>query len=98
MSKLRHANSKLSGLKKNSSNNKQTTQKPVGVVSSKKTGSFPKSFRLNGDDNANLSKITKAVNEISRSKISETKIIQALLSMGAEFPPERVLKALRALL
>ena len=84
--KLNKAGSKLSQL--------QPVARPTGVVPEKKT-TQPKSFRLNGDDIANLKQITEAVNGLSRTKVSETKVMKALLQLGAKMPPERVLKALR---
>ena len=72
--------------------------KPEGVVTQKKTSATPKSFRLSGDDIASLKQITEAVNGLSRSKVSETKVVKALLQLGSQLPPEKVLKALREIL
>lgn len=88
--KLGSAGSKLSQV--------QPATKPEGVVSKNKPSAVPKSFRLGGDDLANLKQITEAVNGISRSKVSETKVIKALLQIGAQLSPEKVLKALREIL
>ena len=88
--KLGSADSKLSQV--------QPATKPEGVVTVQKTSATPKSFRLSGDDIANLKQITQAVNGVSRSKVSETKVIKALLQLGSQLPPEKVLKALREIL
>lgn len=88
--KLGSAGSKLSQV--------QPATKPEGVVSKHKPSATPKSFRLSGDDVANLKQITEAVNGISRSKVSETKIVKALLQLGSQLPPEKVLKALKEIL
>ncbi len=76
-------------------NQPQPVTKPTGVVPENKGSALPKSFRLTGDDIANLKQITEAVNGVSRSKISETKVIKALLQLGTKLPPEKVLKALK---
>ncbi|OED44680.1 hypothetical protein ACH42_07000 [Endozoicomonas sp. (ex Bugula neritina AB1)] len=88
--KLGNAGSKLS--------QPQSATKPEGVVSVQKSSATPKSFRLSGDDIANLKQITQAVNGVSRSKVSETKVIKALLQLGSNLAPEKVLKALREIL
>ncbi|WP_257282318.1 hypothetical protein [Endozoicomonas sp. ISHI1] len=90
MGKLKKGSSKLGS--------QQPATKPEGVVTTQKTSATPKSFRLGGDDIANLKQITEAVNGVSRSKVSETKVVKALLQLGAQLPPERVLKALREIL
>ena len=76
----------------------QPVTKPTGVVAEHKSSALPKSFRLSGDDIANLKQITAAVNGVSRSTISETKVIKALLHLGTKMPPEKVLKALKEIL
>lgn len=88
--RLSGAGSKLSQM--------QPATKPEGVVSKHKPSATPKSFRLSGDDIANLKQITEAVNGISRSKVSETRIVKALLQLGSQLAPEKVLKALREIL
>ncbi|KEQ11263.1 hypothetical protein GZ77_26290 [Endozoicomonas montiporae] len=90
MSKFKNAKSKLGDQK--------PVTKPEGVVPAQKTSATPKSFRLSGDDIANLKQITQAVNGVSRSKVSETKVVKALLQLGSQLPPEKVLKALREIL
>lgn len=65
---------------------------------SKKTYTQPKSFRLTPDDNASLQQIVKAVNRESRRKISETKVIQALIQIGTKTPPSKLIKALGEIL
>ncbi|KEQ15029.1 hypothetical protein [Endozoicomonas numazuensis] len=92
MGKLKKGSSKLGS--------QQPATKPAGVVTThtQKTTATPKSFRLSGDDIANLKQITQAVNGISHSKVSETKVVKALLQLGSELPPEKVLKALREIL
>ena len=89
MGKLSNATSKLG--------NQKPATRPEGVVPVHKSA-LPKSFRLGGDDIANLKQITEAVNGISRSKVSETKVIKALIELGVNMPPEKVLKALREIL
>lgn len=60
---------------------------------------LPKSFRLTKQDVATLKKITRAVNNESRTKISETKIIQALIYIaGEEMEPHEILDAVRELI
>ncbi len=76
----------------------QPATRPEGVVSKHQPSATPKSFRLSGDDLANLKQVTEAVNGISRSKVSETKIVKALLQLGSKIPPEKVLKALKEIL
>lgn len=88
--KLGNAGSKLS--------QPQPATKPEGVVQVQKTSATPKSFRLSGDDIANLKQITQMVNGVSRSKVSETKVVKALLQLGSQLPPEKLLKALREIL
>lgn len=88
--KLGNASSKLS--------QSQPVTRPVGVVEERKGSSLPKSFRLNGDDLANLKQITASANSMSRSKISETKVVKALLQLGAGLPPEKIIKALKEIL
>lgn len=90
MGKLGKATSKLG--------NQQPATKPEGVVPVQKTSATPKSFRLNGDDIANLKQITQEVNGVSRSKVSETKVIKALLQLGVNLPADKVLKALKEIL
>jgi len=65
---------------------------------SKKTYTQPKSFRLTPDDNESLQQIVKAVNRESRRKISETKIIQALIQIGTKTQPSKLIKALGEIL
>ena len=88
--KLGNASSKLTQV--------HPVTKPTGVVPEKKSSSHPKSFRLNGDDIANLKQITAQVNAVSRSKVSETKVVQALLQLGTGIAPERIVKALKEIL
>jgi len=65
---------------------------------SKKTYTQPKSFRLTPDDNLSLQQIVKAVNRESRRKISETKVIQALIQIGTKTQPSKLIKALGEIL
>lgn len=59
---------------------------------------LPKSFRLTKKDVATLKKITRAVNKESQTKISETKVIQALIYIaGTEMKPNEILDAVREL-
>ena len=78
--------------------NQKPATKPDGVIQVQKTSVMPKSFRLSGDDIANLKQITQAINGLSRSKVSETKVVKALLQLGSQLPPEKVLRALREIL
>lgn len=98
-SKLRKAESKLGNLSNKSQAGPgiKKNQKPEGIVTTNQTVK-PTSVRLTPDDKANLKQIVQSVNGVSRSKVSGTKVMQALLHMGAQMPPEKVLKAIRELL
>ncbi|PJE77479.1 hypothetical protein CI610_03596 [invertebrate metagenome] len=76
---------------------KQQNHKPDGIVQASRSAS-PTSVRLTPDDKANLRQIVQSVNDVSRSKVSSTKVIQALLHMGTQMRAEKVLRAVRELL
>ena len=70
----------------------------MSFITPKKTSFYPKSFRLTSDDAKNLNEITKEVNKLSRSKISETKVLQALIQIGTQTSASNILKALKEVL
>ncbi len=72
--------------------------KSIGIITSKKTILYPKSFRLTSDDVKNLNDIAKEVNKHSRSKISETKVLQSLIQLGTQTSASNILKALKEIL
>lgn len=61
----------------------------------KKSRSLPRSYRLKASDLERLKKIVEGVNEISSSNISETNVIRALISIGINIRPARLIKAYR---
>jgi hypothetical protein len=72
---------------------KPRKQEKIGIFLNNKTLS-PTSIRLSGDDRENLQKIVRAVNEVSRSQISTTKVVRALLQIGTTLEPRDILDAL----
>lgn len=73
-----------------------TPKAKIGILDRKKKNKqFPRAFRLTGEDLQNLKKITKFVNQESKRYVSETKVIQALIYLGLELPPPRIVKAIR---
>lgn len=98
MSKLNKATSKLGSIdreKQQDTSNANPT--PDGLIT-KKTAEKPTSILLTDEDKAKLARIVKSVNSISRTKVSKNKIIKALITMGANIPPDRIMKALRELI
>ena len=70
----------------------------MGIITSKKTTLYPKAFRFTSDDIENLKKITKDINNESRRKISEAKVLQALIHIGSQTSMSTIMKALREIL
>ncbi len=73
------------------------SQEPLNLIS-RKDRIFPRSFRLKEADIERLKAITKGVNDVSASRISDTNIIRALISLGMKINPDKVLNAYRDLL
>lgn len=68
----------------------------IGILDSKnKKKHFPRAFRFTSEDLQSLKKITKFVNQESKRYVSETKVLQALIYLGLEVPPPRILRAIR---
>lgn len=67
-------------------------------LSIKKSNFKPKAFRLSPDDLANLKTISREVSLISRKRISETKVVQALIYLGVSMDKQLIYKALGNLL
>lgn len=63
----------------------------------KRTCFNPTSFRLTNDDIQDLRQITKQVNELSRSKISDTKVVQALIQLAKNINPLDLYDAIKIL-
>lgn len=70
---------------------------PLNLIS-RKEKVFPRSFRLKEADIERLRAITKSVNEVSSSRISDTNVLRALISLATKISPERILNAYRDLL
>ena len=62
-------------------------------TSSKKQG-IARTFRFASDDIMNLKEITTKVNAETRSTVSETKIIRALIQLGTKAETSRIIKSL----
>jgi hypothetical protein len=68
----------------------------IGIMDYKnKKKHFPRAFRFTPEDLHNLKRITKLANQESKRYVSETKVLQALIQIGLEVPPSRVIKAIR---
>ena len=72
-------------------------QETLGLIANKKKLT-PKSFRLMDSDIADLKTIQNAVNGISNTSVSETKIIQALIYIGKHTNEEKILKAVKEII
>jgi len=72
----------------------KSPSKPLGLMKNKKVF-HPRSFRLTQANIQDLKDITTKVNSISNIRLSETKIVQALLHIGTQTKAERILKAIR---
>lgn len=58
---------------------------------------LPKSYRLKETDIRNLNAIYTEINKICPTKVSETKIIRALILMGTKIKKDRILNYIRDL-
>lgn len=93
---LKSGTSKL-GMKKKDSFAK--SNELLGLTSSDNSIKMhPKSFRLSTEDLSSLKKIVNSVNEISRGKISETKVLQGMIYMCSNIKSEKLLTAIRKLM
>lgn len=68
--------------------NKAETQKT-------KSNEYPRSYRLDNEAIDTLKNTLAHVNEISPRKISEARLIKALIHLSAELEDEKLLKALK---
>ncbi len=73
------------------------SQEPLNLIF-KKDKVFPRSFRLKEADLERLRTITKGVNDISASRVSDTNVLRALFLLGMKISPEKILNAYRDLL
>lgn len=67
-------------------------------LSVKKSNFKPKAFRLSPDDLSNIKQISREVSLLSRKRISETKVIQALIYLGVSMDKQLIYKALGSIL
>lgn len=58
----------------------------------------PKSFRLSSEDLSSLKKVVDSVNELSRGKISETKVLQGMIYMCTKIKPVKLMEAIKELM
>lgn len=70
-----------------------TENRTSGLAAADRQEPPPKSFRLGAEGEVNLKKITAAVNALSHRRLREPDIIRALLYLGTQLKPERILKA-----
>ena len=70
-----------------------TENRASGLAAADRQEPPPKSFRLGAEGEENLKKITAAVNALSHRRLREPDIIRALLYLGTQLKPERILKA-----
>jgi hypothetical protein len=54
-----------------------------------------KNFRFDQTDIKNLEQITEAVNKVAGRPINQTRIVRALLQIGTEMDPEKIIECLR---
>ena len=86
------SNSKLGAFVKNEGN---ATASISGIVTKEKKDCFQvKSFRIANEEIELLQRMTKSLNDQTISKISDTKIIRALIHIGSKIEKEKLLKTL----
>jgi hypothetical protein len=92
---------KITGKSKllNIQDNNLSKEEPLNLLNSKKSKPILKNFRLAISDIENLKKIIEVINHETPSRsISETKIIKALIFLGSQMPPNKILKAIKEIL
>lgn len=72
-------------------------RKEIGLQA-KRTAYKPISFRLTNDSLQNLREITKQVNELSNGKISDTKVLQALIQLGSGINKKELFEVIKSLM
>lgn len=73
-----------------------SSTKSLNLLSPKKK-SIAKTYRLKEHDLERLREISKAVNSLCSSHISDTDLIRALILMGSKFQKEKIINALKQL-
>lgn len=66
---------------------------PMGLSSPEKTNAKPTSVRLTADDKAILNYLVREINGVSKTKISESDTIRALIRFSENSPIESIFKA-----
>lgn len=94
MDKLRNASSKLGSINKDS----MLSKNDIGLIKKKRNLEKIKTFRFSDDELKNLEKIRELVNQESKSYITDTKIIRALIQIGTKLDANKILRALAEIL
>lgn len=94
MDKLKNAVSKLGAINKESSIPKNS----IGIVKKRRNLEKIKTFRFSDDELKNLEMIRDLVNQESKSYITDTRIIRALIQIGTKLEANKILKALAEIL
>ena len=86
--------------KAKSSKLKTVAEKPKdsNKILEKKSKGYARSYRFDSEIKDILKEVLDNVNSISPKKISETRLIKALIIMGKKSNPEKVLQAAREVL
>ena len=63
----------------------------------KKDKAHPKTFRLMDSDVKNLKEICEKINALTPSKISETKIVRALILLGKTLKEDKIISGIKEL-
>jgi hypothetical protein len=74
------------GLKMNSNKNK------AGLVSQKE---YPRSYRLDPELKEVLENTLGRVNQLTPKKVSEARLVKALILLSKDMEPEKIIKALK---
>ncbi len=93
---------KMTKLKKLKESPKKVIKKTEGKVkaartesSMKKLKEHPRSYRLDPEILDELKRTLKRINEIAPKKVSEARLIKALILMSKEIEDSRIIKALK---
>lgn len=75
----------------------KTGKSPQIGLKAQKTAFRPMSFRLTNDDVQDLRGITKEINNLSSGKISDTRVLRALIRIGVGTAIEDLFETIQAM-
>jgi len=88
--------SKLSSEKQKEAIASKSNVTPMGFSTPDKASVKPTSVRLTADDKAIFTRIVRDINGVSKTKMSESDTIRAIVRFSENIPIERIFKAYKA--